>query len=171
MDVPDCRKWRREASSHTFASSPRWRAAEAEGVRPVGTVVPGAPTMSHRRGRASPIRIGRRQADVAEQRGRVATGDVVAASRILDVRGPRRRTGCDAGDCGDQAAYVSFGRVDAGACPHCPWHPGAVTSAHLVAEVDDLVLGEAQEPHHVGVGAEAAMPDADGLLGRQPGCH
>ena len=127
--------------------------------------------MSHRRGRAGSIGKRRRQADVAEQRCNVAAGDVVTASRILDVGSQRRRTRRDAGDCGDQAAYVSFGRVDAGACPHCTRHPGAVTLAHLVAEVDDLILGETQEPHHVGVSAEAAMTDADAVLGRQPGCH
>src|ERR1019366_6093417 len=30
---------------------------------------------------------------------------------------------------------------------------------------------EAEEPHHVRVGAEAAVPHADSVLGRQPGCH
>ena len=43
--------------------------------------------------------------------------------------------------------------------------------AHLVAEVDYFVLCEAEEPHHVRVGAEAAVPHADSVLGRQPGCH
>jgi hypothetical protein len=109
--------------------------------------------------------------DVCEAWLSVATGDVVTASWVLEVGGSRRLSARNASDCGYQATDVGFSCVDAGAGPHCPRHSGAVTSAHLVTEIDNLVFGETQEPHHIGMRAKTAVPDADPLLRRQPGCH
>src|ERR1039458_7899394 len=123
-------------------------------------VAPGTSTGSQTRKRAIPTST-RSCRNVREPRHRVAIRVEITRPRILDVGDRRLRTPCDTGDRGDQAADVSFGRVDAGACSHCSRHPCAVTLAHLVAEVDYFVLCEAEEPHHVRVGAEAAVPHTD----------
>ncbi len=98
-------------------------------------------------------------------RRKSTVGDEVSRSRILDVGDRRWGTACDTCDRGDQAADVGLGRVDARACAYRPGHPGAVTSANLVAEVGDLIVGQAEEPHQVGMSTKAAVPHADAIFG------
>src|SRR5215472_17361806 len=92
---------------------------------------------------------------------------VVAGVRILAVR-DRRRLGGHAGHGGEQALHVVVGGVDACAGANRAGHVAAVAPPDLVPVPVHLFAAEAEQPHQVGVGAEAAMPYADGLLGRQP---
>ena len=98
----------------------------------------------------------------------VAIGEVVPRTNILDVADGRWPACCDAGEGYQKVLDVRFGRVDPAACPDGPGHPAAVASAHLVSVVGDLFVGEPEEPHQVGMGAEATVPDADAVFGREP---
>ena len=98
-------------------------------------------------------------------------GSEITGAWILDVGDRRLLAPSNTGDCGEQAADVGLGGVDAGAGPHGSGHPATVASTHLVAVVGDFVIGEAEEPHQVGMSAETAMPHADTIFCRQSGSH
>src|SRR5579875_1961897 len=98
--------------------------------------------------------------------GSTAAGEEVARARVLAVRDRRRVAPGDAGHRGDQACHVLLGGVDAAAGPDGPGHLAAVAAPDLVPVAAHVLAGVAEEPHQVRVRAEAAVPDADGVLGR-----
>ncbi len=94
----------------------------------------------------------------------------VAGRGILPITNGRVPGG-HAGDGGEQAPDIVLGGVDARAGPDSARHRAAVTAPHLVAVRVHLRVAEAEQPDQVRMGAEAAVPDADRLLGRQPRRH
>ena len=96
-------------------------------------------------------------------------GPVVAGVFVLLVGDRGRHGRGDGGDGVDEAVDVGVGGGDGGAGSHGARYAAAVSSSDGVVVGADLFVGEVQEPHEVGVGAEAAVADADAVLGAQPG--
>lgn len=83
----------------------------------------------------------------------------------------RRITGGDAGDGSEQTPHVVIGYIDARAGPDSPRHRSAILAPGLVAVTVNLFAGEPEQPDHVGIRAEAAVPYSDRVLGCQPRRH
>ena len=83
----------------------------------------------------------------------------------------RQVTGGDAGDGSEQTPHVVIGYVDARAGPDSPRHRSAILAPGLVAVTVNLFAGEPEQPDHVGIRAEAAVPYSDRVLGCQPRRH
>lgn len=83
----------------------------------------------------------------------------------------RRVTGGDAADGSEQTPHVVIGYVDARAGPDSPRHRSAILAPRLVAVTVNLFAGEPEQPDHVGIRAEAAVPYSDRVLGCQPRRH
>ena len=108
---------------------------------------------------------------LVRQAGNAAARMEVAGARVLLV-GHRRRL--PAGyPCHrvEQSRDVGSGGIQAGAGPDGSGHRAAVAVAYLVPVTEHLLAAQAQEPHQVRMCAEAAVPDADRLLGGQSRGH
>jgi hypothetical protein len=92
----------------------------------------------------------------------------VARAEVLVVRDRRRIVAGYPRYRVEQARDVALGGVEAGAGPDSSWYLAAIAAAYLVTEAAHFLPGQAEEPHQVGMRAEAAMSYADRLLRGQP---
>ena len=105
------------------------------------------------------------------QAGDIAAWAEVACAAVLTVRERGRPAPGDPGHGREQAAHIGGGRVEAGARADGSGHGPPVAAAHLVPVTLHVLAAVAEEPHQVRVRAEAAVPDADRVLGGQPYRH
>jgi len=96
-------------------------------------------------------------------------GPEVAGVRILGVGDRGWFIGGDVLDGGEEAVEVVGGGGQTGAGPDGSRYLAAVSPADGLVVRTDLGGAEIEEPQQVGVGAEAAVADADGVLGAEPG--
>ena len=98
------------------------------------------------------------------ERSRVGIGLVLAALRVDGVR-PLRAIGRDRVQRTGQGVDVGHRGAESQAHPRRSGQAFVMPGAHFGQQPVDLVIGDVQEANHERVGAEAAMPDPDPVLG------
>jgi len=93
----------------------------------------------------------------------------VAGVGVLAIGDGGRLARRDVGDRGGEPVDVAVGGGQPGAGPDGARHVAAVVVADRVPVPGDLVGVETEQADQVGVGAEAAVADADAVLGAEPG--
>ncbi len=95
----------------------------------------------------------------------------VTRGRILPVGNRLRHAVGQVTDGGQQNVDVVARGPKAGAGSNGAGNVPVITSEHFVPVGVDLVVGQSEQSHHVGVGAEAPMTHGDPILGAEPGRH
>ncbi len=100
------------------------------------------------------------------ERPRIRIGLVLVGVRV-DLVGPRRTVRGDRGQRIGEGVHIVRRRAEPQAHARRSGQALVVPGAALVEEPMRLGVVDAQQPHHQRVRAEAPVPDADAVLGRQ----